>query len=243
LARIRNNAVDSKRSITDEDYVLAPKSYLAISDDVFNIVQNYPLSEGKPMLQTPSSLPAFTSKRDVVLVINNLDKIVERFDYDEKMHFQLLDDVKGVSLERLDFNLPTNQASSWFSAASVVGFATPGYENSQNLLRQNQSGNVTIVPKVFTPNGDGQADFTTINYKFSGQGNVANVTIYDAQGRVVRYLVRNQTLANEGFFIWDGSNEEKARVLPGYYVVIFQIFDLSGRQETYKESVAVVGKF
>ena len=243
LARIRNNAVDSKRSITDEDYVLAPKSYLAISDDVLNIVQNYPLSEGKPMLQTPSSLPAFTSKRDVVLVINNLDKIVERFDYDEKMHFQLLDDVKGVSLERLDFNLPTNQASSWFSAASVVGFATPGYENSQNLLRQNQSGNVTIVPKVFTPNGDGQADFTTINYKFSGQGNVANVTIYDAQGRVVRYLVRNQTLANEGFFIWDGSNEEKARVLPGYYVVIFQIFDLSGRQETYKESVAVVGKF
>ena len=243
LARIRNDAVDSKRSITTEDYVLAPKSYLAISDDIINIVQNYPLAEGKPLLQTPSSLPAFTSQRDVVLVINNLDRIVERFDYDEKMHFRLLDDVKGVSLERLDFNLPTNKASSWFSAASSVGFATPGYANSQNLLRQNQSGAISIVPKVFTPNGDGQADFTTINYQFSGQGNVANVTIYDSQGRIVKYLARNQTLSNEGFLVWDGSSEEKARVLPGYYVVLFQIFDLSGKQETFKETVAVVGNF
>lgn len=243
LARIRNDAVDSKRSITTEDYVLAPKSYLAISDDIINIVQNYPLAEGKPLLQTPSSLPAFTSQRDVVLVINNLDRIVERFDYDEKMHFRLLDDVKGVSLERLDFNLPTNRASSWFSAASSVGFATPGYANSQNLLRQNQSGTISIAPKVFTPNGDGQADFTTINYQFSGQGNVANVTIYDSQGRVVKHLARNQTLSNEGFLIWDGSSEEKARVLPGYYVVLFQIFDLSGKQETFKETVAVVGNF
>ena len=242
LARIRNEAIDSKRSISNEDYVLSPKSYLAISDDIINIVENYPLSEGKPMLQT-SSLPAFTAQKDVILVIDNLDRVVERFDYDEKMHFTLLDDVKGVSLERLDFNLPTNRASSWFSAASSVGFATPGYENSQNILRQNQSGAVSIIPKVFTPNGDGLADFTTINYQFSGQGNVANVTIYDAQGRVIKYLVRNQTLSNEGFLIWDGSSEERARVLPGYYVVLFQIFDLSGKQETFKETVAVVGQF
>ncbi|MDW8295867.1 MAG: lamin tail domain-containing protein [Raineya sp.] len=243
LARIRNNAIDSKKSITDEDYVLPPRSYVAISDDILNIQQNYPLSEGKPMLQTPSSLPAFTAERDVVLVINNLDKIVERFDYDEKMHFKLLDDVKGVSLERLGFDLPTNDANSWFSAASSVGFATPGYENSQNKLYQNQSGEITIVPKVFTPNNDGQADFTSINFKFAGQGNVANVTIYDTQGRIVRYLVRNQTLPNEGSLLWDGTNEEKNRVLPGYYVVLFEIFNLSGKKETYKETVAVVGKF
>ncbi|MCS6795255.1 MAG: gliding motility-associated C-terminal domain-containing protein, partial [Raineya sp.] len=168
---------------------------------------------------------------------------VERFDYDEKMHFKLLDDVKGVSLERLGFDLPTNDANSWFSAASSVGFATPGYENSQNKLYQNQSGEITIVPKVFTPNNDGQADFTSINFKFAGQGNVANVTIYDTQGRIVRYLVRNQTLPNEGSLLWDGTNEEKNRVLPGYYVVLFEIFNLSGKKETYKETVAVVGKF
>lgn len=243
LARIRNDAVDSRKNITDEDYVLAPRSYVAISDDILNIQQNYPFSEGKPMLQTPSSLPAFTSQRDVVLVINNLDKIVERFDYDENMHFKLLDDVKGVSLERLGFDLPTNNPNSWFSAASSVGFATPGYENSQNKLYQSQSGEITIVPKVFTPNNDGQADFASINFKFSGQGNVANVIVYDAQGRAVRYLARNQTLPNEGSLLWDGTNEEKNRVLPGYYVVIFEIFNLSGKKETYKETVAVVGKF
>lgn len=243
LARIRDGAVDSKKSITDEDYVLAPRSYVAISDDILNIQQNYPLSEGKPMLQTPSSLPAFTSERDVVLIINNLDKIVERFEYDEKMHFKLLDDTKGVSLERLGFDLPTNDPNSWFSAASSVGFATPGYENSQNKLYQSQSGEIAIVPKVFTPNNDGQADFTSINFKFAGQGNVANVIIYDVQGRAVRYLVKNQTLPNEGSLLWDGTNEERNRVLPGYYVVLFEIFNLSGKKETYKETVAVVGKF
>jgi hypothetical protein len=242
LARLVNNAIDSKKVITTDHYVLPPKSYVAISNDITNIQNNYPLSEGKPFLQTPS-MPSYNDDAGTVLVMNDLNKIVERFDYKDDYHFKLLDNKEGVSLERLGFDLPTNNPTSWFSAASVVGFATPGYENSQNKINQNQSGAITVVPKVFTPNNDGLADFTTINYQFAGQGNVANVTIYDAQGRVVKYLARNQTLSNQGFLIWDGSNEERNRVRSGYYVILFQIFDLTGKQESYKETVAVTHQF
>jgi len=241
LARLVNNAVDSKHTITTDNYVLAPKSYVAVSTDILNIQSNYPLFEGKPFLQA-SSMPSYNDDEGIVLVINNLERIMERFDYKDDFHFELLDDEEGVSLERLGFELPTNNPSSWFSAASSVGFATPAYANSQNKINQAQSGAITIVPKVFTPDNDGQADFTTINYKLAGQGNVANVSIYDAQGRLIKHLARNQTLANEGFLIWDGANEDRTRVRTGYYIVLFQVFDLTGRQETYKETVAVTHK-
>ena len=241
LARIVNNATDSKNFITTDNYVLAPKSYVAISTDILNVQSNYPLSEGKPFLQV-ASMPSYNDDEGIVLVIDNLDRITERFDYQDDFHFELLDDEEGVSLERLGFNLLTNSASSWFSAASSVGFATPGYANSQNKINQTQSGTITIVPKVFTPDNDGQADFTSIHYKFTGQGNVANVTVYDAQGRLIKYLARNQTLANEGFLNWDGVDEEGSRVRTGYYVVLFQVFDLTGKQESFKETVAVTNK-
>ncbi|MDX1902816.1 MAG: FlgD immunoglobulin-like domain containing protein, partial [Thermonemataceae bacterium] len=85
-------------------------------------------------------------------------------------------------------------------------------------------------------------EYTFMSFDFI-KGNVANVEIYDAQGRLIKYLARNQTLANEGSLIWDGSNENGSRVRRGYYLIRFEIFDLSGKKEIFKESVAVTFDF
>jgi hypothetical protein len=72
--------------------------------------------------------------------------------YSEKWHFGLLDIKDGVSLERINFDkpLPMNK-SSWHSAASTVGFATPTYLNSQFSETGILEDAVPFLPKSFTP--------------------------------------------------------------------------------------------
>jgi flagellar hook assembly protein FlgD len=122
--------------------------------------------------------------------------------------------------------------------ASSVGFATPGYNNS--VLTELESGNeVSIQPEVFTPNGDGLDDFTLINYNFSQSGYVVNVTIFDAKGRLINQLVRNETPGLQGFYKWDGLTDEGEKARSGLYIILVDLFDLNGNRKKLKKEVAI----
>jgi flagellar hook assembly protein FlgD len=96
---------------------------------------------------------------------------------------------------------------------------------------------------VLTPDGDGQDDFTTINYQFANGGGVMSITIYDVQGREIRRLLENQTVSTAGFITWDGVNAEGKKTPIGYYVLWIEVFDLTGRKQTFKETLAVGMRF
>ena len=51
--------------------------------------------------------------------------MLDAFSYDKDMHFELINDAEGVSLERIDQNAETNNAFNWHSAAETVGWGTP----------------------------------------------------------------------------------------------------------------------
>lgn len=63
------------------------------------------------------------------------------------------------------------------------------------------------------------------------------------QGREVKKIARNQLLAAEGFYTWDGTNEKGSKVRTGPYVVYFTLFDMQGKQQTFKERVVIGAKF
>ena len=72
----------------------------------------------------------------ICLVHQSLNQIIDAFSHHEDMHFALLNDVDGVSLERLDVENETQKSDNWHSAASTVGYGTPTYENSQQFIAQ-----------------------------------------------------------------------------------------------------------
>ena len=133
----------------------------------------------------------------------------------------------------------SNEKSNWRSAAADVGYGTPGYQNSQYKLFQNHIANISVSPKIFSPDGDGFDDVVMIEYTMPEGGSVANIFIYDAAGREVRHLAKNAVLGTSGKFIWDGGDEKSQRLPIGQYIVYTEIFNLHGKKQHFKNVIVL----
>lgn len=210
---------------------LAPKEWLAITRDP-DIVRSQYLSG---QLEK-SELPGLPDEEGTIFLRDNSGNIIDNLSYDHDWHSALLQSVEGVSLERVDFSGPTQNRDNWVSAASAVGFGTPGLSNSQSRMPMMSTMQVQVIPEIFSP-GTLTADFVQIRYNFDQPGYISNVRIYDRRGMEVKELAANATLGSEGFLRWDGDRDNGTRAPAGYYVLWFECFDLSGRVETFRKRI------
>jgi hypothetical protein len=228
------------KTISRETFILAPRQYLVLTTRPDIIRRHYNNSQQANFLVLPE-LPAYPDDAGTVLVHSAAGLLLDRLAYQEDMHFALLDDRNGVSLERIRLEGDSSRAN-WHSAASTVGFATPGSPNSQHF-EASGGGIFAVDPRVFTPDGDGDRDFATITYQPEANGYMASITVFDAEGREIRRLVKNQLLASRGYFQWDGLNERGQKAAIGYYVVLIEVFKLGGPMRVYKETIALGARF
>ena len=243
LANLNDSGkVSSLKNILAKDHIIAPRAFRVLTDSKLRVSIYYTKYADSVFIELPT-LPSFNDDEGNVLIINNKKRISDFFHYKDDYHFKLIEKKDGVSLERIDYKLPTNTPESWQSASSTIGYATPGFQNSQYQKVENNGNTISIDPKVFTPDEDGWRDFTVLSYNFSTPGNTANITIYDSQGREAKKLVQNHLLGTYGTYQWDGLDNNGNKVSTGYYLVIVEIFDLKGTVNSYKESVVVGAKF
>lgn len=242
LANADNDSVSNKRLIIDKPRLVLPGEFVLLTKDANNIAMEYLNSKTNTFLQM-TSLPTYNNGSGTVVLTNNLNMVIDSFNYNEDMHFSLLNSVKGVSLERIDYNRPTNDKTNWHSAAEDIGFATPGFENSQFQRANIDEENITIDPKTFSPNNDGMDDVLNISYNFSTPGFVATIVIYDAKGRLVKNLIKNELLGTKGTFSWDGINENKEKSRIGIYIIYVEVFKLDGTTQSFKKTAVLAGRF
>lgn len=239
LARISNSGLDEVEPISNRELIMKPGEYLVFTSDSDQLFNHYPKGEFSQFIEM-NGFPTYANDTGNVILINAFGGIEERFFYDESYHYDLLNDVEGVSLERISYTSDANDSNSWRSASSQEGFATPGYLNSQQFTSHSTKGRVSIHPKVFIPGNSGSGrDFTTINYELDGPGKFANVIIYDQKGRVINDLANGILLSNSGFLRWDGVTNNGTMANMGYYLVLFEIYDITGNTEILKETVVV----
>jgi hypothetical protein len=175
------------------------------------------------------------------LILNN-DTLIDGLMYTEDMHFPLIADKKGVSLERISFNRSSSDLSNWHSAAEQVGFATPGYKNSQFAEDSEGSDILSFNNDIFSPDNDGYQDVLLINYLFSEPGYVGNASIFDARGRFIVKIMDNELLGTQGVFSWDGITESNEKSSIGVYSVFFEYFDTKGNTKKIRKSFVLAGK-
>ncbi|MCB2376313.1 lamin tail domain-containing protein [Hymenobacter sp. BT635] len=241
LASIPASGTPDKEPISSGPYVLAPGQLVVLTTRPDIVQSQYPTNDPAAFLLLPA-LPTFPDDAGTVAVYDSQNRIVDRYTYNESQHLGLLDSKDGVSLERIRTDGPS-AAGNFHSAASAVGYATPGRRNSQYQDDPGGDKLFTLEPEVFTPDADGQQDFTTLNYRVDQTGYAASITVYDAQGRLARRLVRNETMATNGFFQWDGLNDQGRKVPIGYYVLHIELLQPGGNKKEYKKTVVVGARF
>jgi hypothetical protein len=242
IANLENGILANQKQLSILDLSISPKSYAVFTPNTIFLESQYPL--GKKDFYYPLDLPSYNDDEGNVILISPNAEIAEQFSYSEKYHFPLLDKVEGVSLERIASNLPANDRNSWQSGASVVGFATPAYRNSQNTNILQENG-LLANPQVFTPNSDGNADFTLLELSPQIQSGILQyLAIFDKTGREIKRLADNFTLGTQtANFVWDGTTNQQARVDSGNYLVIAKVFGLDGIEKIYKTIVVLANRF
>ncbi len=238
LANVENSIVANRKTGTSANRLLPPKSYAVFTTNASILISHYPRTKLETAVQM-SSMPTYYDDAGNVVLLNPRGKTMDRFDYLDDYHFAMLKDKEGVSLERISVTTATNLPGNWHSAAATEGYATPGYRNSQTIETTSLLNAFRIEPRLITPNEDGYHDFAALYYQFPTQGNLATVTVFDIMGREIKKIAANQSLATDGFFTWDGSNQNGEKVRSGRYIVAFSVFNTSGYQHLFKEDVVV----
>jgi hypothetical protein len=236
----RNTAgeVSSIAQLSLESYLLFPQDFLLITEDPAVVKAAY-ITTNPDAFIAVASMPSFSDDEGDVIILNAQGEIMDELKYSEKWHFKLIDNREGVALERIDYNAATQLQDNWHSAATSVGYGTPGYKNSQYRINDGVQGEVTLSPEIVSPDNDGQDDFATIEYSFPEPGYVASITIFDATGRPVRYLQRNALCGTKGSFRWDGLGEKNQQLATGIYILFTEVFNLNGRKKQFKKSIVV----
>jgi hypothetical protein len=221
-------------------YVLAPGQLVALTSDASVLQAQYPTSAAPAALLAVASFPALDNNAGTVFIYSANGTELDQYAYDKGQQLPLLSTQAGVSLERIRAQGPS-QTSNFHSAASTVNYATPGRPNSQAQDAVGNGQELTMVPELFTPDAEGQQDFTTLNYQLDQPGYVGSVTVYDALGQLTRRLLRNESLPTTGFVQWDGLDEHGRKAAVGYYIVHVELFRPSGGERREYRKTVVVG--
>ena len=218
-----------------------PDDYFVVTEDIPSLQAMYLVKYPDAVFEVPS-LPSYPDDAGDVILLNGQGLVVDEVRYSQAWQFKLIDNPEGVSLERIDPDGPSQDQANWHSASATSGYGTPGYRNSQYQQMQMSAALISISPKIFSPDNDGHDDFAIIHYSMTTPGYVGNITIFDAQGRPVRYLARSALLGLSGEWTWDGLDENGNKLSTGVYLIYSEIFDLDGRQQHFKDSIVLARK-
>jgi hypothetical protein len=232
--------IDELSIITTEGKLIFPGEYIVLTESVSNILSTYLATDNGNFYES-SNTPGFSDAEGIAIIYDQYLNKIDQLHYYDDWHYELLADKNGVSLERVNYDKATQNQSNWHSAASDVGYATPGYQNSV-FGDITAGGEIGFEYNVFSPDGDGYHDLMIISYTTATDGFTGNFKIYDAQGRIVKELLNNELLSRESFITWDGVDDDSREAPMGIYILYAEIFNLNGQVEKHKMKFTLVRK-
>jgi Lamin Tail Domain/CHU_C Type IX secretion signal domain len=239
--RKMDGSLNTGNTIPPQTRIL-PNGYVALCSDA-ELLRNYHNCPAESYIVSTDWTTLNNESATLVLTNSAMDSIYDELTYNVKWHHAMVKNPKGVALERIHPNLPTQDAASWHSAASEVNYGTPGYKNSQyrDVTNPNQTEkSVWFDPESFSPDNDGVDDICFIRYKTETDGFVANAVIFNAVGVKVFQLASNILLSSEGFLSWDGKTDAGKIANVGVYVLYFEMFNSeNGQRKQVKLPIVV----
>ena len=224
MANFDNDTIANFKTV-GTNFILKPGAFAVLGKDSSFVKQNYPFHGVGTFVY--AELPSYNNDSGSVYLFNENQTLLDLVKYSNEWQFPLLDDVDGVSLERLDPNGLSSDGMNWHSAAEAVKFGTPGLKNSQ-YLPVTVNGSFSLESDLFSPDMDGYLDVMQATYSMAQPSCLGTVSIYDERGRLIRTLFKNQLLGSNGNFSWNGVKDDQTKASIGVYVIVFEAFSLDG---------------
>jgi hypothetical protein len=244
-----NGDIRDIRPVSTTAKWVPPKGYVLVhADESSNFEESQtalffdlPSSTMQSIIRADRSSLSLASSNDAIYIADSTGATIDSVFYDESWHNPNIIDTRGIALERITPNGPSNDESNWGSSITKKG-GTPHSENSiyQENAQIDQETGISFNPNPFSPDGDGYEDNLFINYKLNQQDFLIKVRIYDRYGRLVRTLADNKQAGFEGKLIWNGRKDDNSRNRIGIYIVVFEAYDsASGSDLSFKKTVVL----
>lgn len=157
--------------------------------------------------------------------------------YREDWKHPALSDIRGISLERLDFNQSGLLRSSWLSASDQAR-KTPGCPNSQTGF-QSSAGKFQLSSRYFTPGTNGALDFLEITYQPPSAGFSCKLKLVDLSGRVL--MEWPELLGGEQVkWRWEGFTGSGSPVQAGWLIAVLEANHPNGTTDQAGAAFAII---
>ncbi|MDR2533440.1 MAG: lamin tail domain-containing protein [Tannerellaceae bacterium] len=178
-------------------------------------------------------IPRLANIASSLLLIDakNGGRIIDEVTYNAKWHSPLVKNKKGVALERIDPNSPTQDPSNWTSASSTAGYGTPGYRNSQH-------GQITSTETAVVSPPTWIDGACVITYHLDAPGYGCRIHIYNLQGQTVAEI-SSALMGITGTIPWNGKSSGGVDLRPGVYIFHAELYNPSGKSLRYKKPFIV----
>ena len=207
---------------------LEPGGYVLLSKLLSGVEAFYLISAPQALHEV--KLPVLANNGATVVLLRLTDlTVIDEVSYSPKWHDSAIKDPKGVALERLDPDKPTQDATNWHSAAASAGYGTPGYRNSQQLL---PSSTLNGFERPYW--SDSERSYL-LRYQLADAGYRCRIWVFDTMGRRIAEIANLSTLATEGTLRWDGIGYDGSRPKPGIYIFYAELFLPNGTTHTQRE--------
>jgi hypothetical protein len=238
------NTLNDQTVPLGSDHLVFPGDYIVLTESKSDILLNYSVQNPNWLLEL--ELPSFNNSEGNVQ-IGYLDlfglRLIDEMNYDEDMHYSFLDDLEGVSLEKIQSDRPGLDRQNWHSAAASAGYGTPTYQNSQYLEAQGSFKDLKLSSERISPDGDGYEDVVLLEYILEKPGYKASIFVYNDKGQEIRHLAQDLSLGTSGVIKWDGLDKDNSVPPLGIYIIIIEAIHPDGSVISEKFPIVMARQF
>ncbi len=217
--------------IAAEPLILFPGEYMCLTENPDIVAAHYPSSF--PFgFHRMIGLPSMNVDEGFVAIVSN-QAVHDAFHYFESYHFELLENRKGISLEKIHPLRESQHADSWHSASPDRGGATPGLMNSQFQETNMGVSDIQVYPEIFSPDFDGYEDVITFLVRGAEPGTMCKIQIMNSSGQII-YSAPVFLSGTNDAYTWDGIGSRGLLSDPGIYVALVTLYRLHGHRQQFK---------
>lgn len=221
--------------------MLLPGQYLAFTREPPDVIRDYPGSSLKSVIEM--EIPSIDDEGGhLQLAFQDFNKLIilDTFSFTRDWHHPFLNDVEGISLEKIDLEKLSQKRDNWQSAARSSNYGTPGYKNSQFQDTIHRSGDLPyhLSSRYISPDGDNYRDQLTIFFHLDQDGYYAALDVFSLYGNKVN-TISYQVLASNDFIIWNGEDDIGEPLIPGNYILLIRIIHPAGKKSEFKERLVI----